>query len=114
MAHFTHEAGAAWPDSLIELTHYKNADQTVEELLVQIKHLQDIGDYDSAQVLIDENYNTLRQYVFDTADVNRMVEEIRNLEIYTFSHKQQIYYQDTAPNTYIYEGDVWIGPKTAT
>ena len=109
MAQYTHEAGSLFPETLITLTNYKNADSTVEALLLQIKTYQDSGDYDSAQQLIDENINTLRQYVLDTAAINRYVEEIRNLEIYTKTHKQQIFYQSAAPSTYVYDGDIWIG-----
>lgn len=113
MAIYTHEAGAIFPNGIIELTNFKNADSSVASLIKQIKDYQAAGNYSAAQTLIDNNKNTLKQYIFDTAHVNRYVEEIRNLEIYSKTSRQQIYYQQNAPSTtFLDKDDVWIGPKS--
>ena len=112
MAGYTHEAGAVFPNGIISLTHYKNADSSVSSLIKQIKTYQEAGNYTAAQNLIDNNRNLLEPYIFDTADVNRYVEEIRNLEIYSKVSRQQIYYQNNMPSaTLMDKEDVWIGPK---
>lgn len=111
MAKYTYQAGATWPNSLISLTNYKDADNTVGSLIAQIKAYQEAGDFSSAQDLIDENIETLKPYALDAAMINKYVEELRNVEIYAKSYKQQIFYDDDEETSSIYmnTGDVWIG-----
>ena len=109
MADYTHQAGAQWPDELITLTDYKDADDTVGSLIAQIKAYQEAGNYEAAQALINQHSAELKQYVFDSAAINKYVEELRNLQIYAKVNKQQIFYQNTEPNTFIAKDDVWIG-----
>lgn len=108
MARYTHEFGSQYPTDIIDLTNYKNADNTIGTLLNQIKACEANGDYAGAQTIISQNINTLKQYVLDSTAINRYVEEIRNIEIYVKANKQQIYYQSTEPRTYADVGDVWI------
>lgn len=109
MIDYTHQAGAQWPEELITLTHYQDADNTVGTLIAQIKAYQEAGDFDSAQTLINDNIETLRPYVFDSSAINKYVEELRNLQIYTKSHKQQIFYSPDEPSAYVTTGDIWVG-----
>lgn len=111
MIDYTHQAGAQFPDALITLTHYKDADNTVGSIIAQIKAFQESGDFDSAQALINQHAATLKQYVFDSSAINKYVEELRNLQIYTKSHKQQIFYSASEPSAYITTNDVWIGNR---
>jgi len=108
MARYTRTFGSQYPMDIIELTNYKNADNTIGSLLNQIKAAEARNDYAAAQSIISQNINTLKQYVLDSSAINRYVEEIRNIEIYIKSNKQQIYYQKTEPYTYADVGDVWI------
>ena len=109
MAKYTHQAGAHWPDSLIDLTNYKDADNTVGSLVAEIKALQEAGSFDEAQALITQ-HPELKQYSFDSAAINKYVEELRNLQIYTRTHKQQIFYTtEEEAETYCDTNDVWIG-----
>ena len=108
MARYTHEFGSQYPTDIIDLTNYKNADNTIGTLLNQIKACEANGDYAGAQTIISQSINTLKQYVLDSTAINRYVEEIRNIEIYVKANKQQIYYQRTEPRTYADVGDVWI------
>ena len=112
MANYTHIFDSQWPEELITLTDYKDADNVVGSLIQQIRAAQATGDYETAQEIIDTNINVLKRYVQDSSAINRYVEEIRNLEIYAKSHKQQIYYQRNDPEDYISENDVWIGDYT--
>ena len=115
MAKYTHEAGAQWPEHLIDLTHYKDADNTVGSTIAQIKELQEAGDFDGAQAIIDAQGSNLKQYVFDSAAINKYVEELRNLQIYTKARKQQIFYNDNYEevDAYVENQDVWLGPNEA-
>lgn len=111
MPKYTYQAGAHWPLSLIDLTHYKDADNTVGELIAQIKAYQEAGDFDAAQAIITEHAAELKPYAFDSAAINKYVEEIRNLEIYTKSKKQQVFYAPTEEeaSNFVILNDVWIG-----
>ena len=108
MARYTRSFGSLYPQDIISLTNYKNADNTIGTLLNQIKSKEENGDYAGAQTIIQQNINTLKQYVLDSSAINKYVEEIRNIEIYVKANKQQIYYQRTEPYTYADVGDVWI------
>lgn len=111
MPKYTYQAGAHWPLSLIDLTHYKDADNTVGELIAQIKAYQEAGDFDAAQAIITEHATELKPYAFDSAAINKYVEEIRNLEIYTKSKKQQVFYAPTEEeaSNFAILNDVWLG-----
>lgn len=111
MARYTYQAGAHWPNSLIDLTNYRDADNTVGSLIAQIKNYQEQGNYDAAQQIIVQNINTLKHYALDASAINRYIEELRNLEIYTKTHKQQIFYTPTEDEAASYAElqDVWIG-----
>lgn len=108
---YTHQAGAHWPNSLIDLTDYKDADNTVGLIIAQIKEYQEAGDFDSAQDLINQHASTLKQYCFDSAAINKYVEELRNLQIYTKAKKQQIFYEPTEEmfSFFAVLNDVWLG-----
>ena len=111
MPKYTYQAGAHWPLSLIDLTNYKDADNTVGELIAQIKAYQEAGDFDAAQAIITEHAAELKPYALDAAAINKYVEEIRNLEIYTKSKKQQVFYSPTEEEAscYVDINDVWLG-----
>lgn len=111
MPKYTYQAGAHWPKSLLDLTDYRDADNTVGILIAQIKSYQEAGDFDAAQELIRQNYDTLKHYTFSSGSINKYIEELRNLEIYTKSKKQQIFYEPTEEVASIYAvlQDVWIG-----
>lgn len=111
MSTYSTEAGGHLPNQWpIPLTNYQpiNSEEgsQLSNLINNIKHLQAIGDYEGAQLLIDDNKTLLSQYVFDTSKINQYVEEIRNIQVYALQHKQQIYYQNP---TGIQNGDVFIG-----
>lgn len=111
MARYTYQAGAHWPRSLIDLTNYRDANNTVGSLVAQIKNYQEAGNYDAAQQIIIHNIDTLKHYALDASAINRYVEELRNLEIYTKTHKQQIFYtpSEDEAGSYAELQDVWIG-----
>lgn len=110
---YTYQAGATWPFGLLQLTDYKDADNTVGPIIAQIKAYQEAGDFDSAQELIRQHASTLKKYCFDAAAINRYIEELRNLQIYTRQKKQQIFYEPTEETFSIFAvlQDVWIGNK---
>lgn len=108
MARYTHIFNAQWPEELITLTSYRDADNSIGTILAQIKSAQENGNYTLAQQIIDQNRAALQGYVIDSSIINKYVEEIRNLEIYTKTYKQQLFYQTSEPYEVAEVGDVWI------
>ena len=113
MARYTSIFGSEYPNDIITVTEYKNADNTIGQLLNQIKQAEESGNYSEAQSIIRANANVLKQYVMDSSAINRYQEEIRNIEIFVKANKQQIFYQTSEPRSYASVGDVWILEGTA-
>ena len=110
---YTYQAGATWPFTVLQLTDYKDADNTVGPIIAQIKAYQEAGNFDAAQEIIRQHASTLKKYCFDAAAINRYIEELRNLQIYTRQKKQQIFYEPTEETFSLFAvlQDVWIGNK---
>lgn len=107
---YTHEL-SAFPNAPINLPEFKDVDDTVKNLVEQIRQLRMSGDYASAALIIRQNAATLRRYNFSAEDVNRIVEDIRNTQLYIQSKKQQLYYTANENDFVGTDQDIWIGPK---
>lgn len=107
---YTHEL-STFPNAPINLPEFKDVDDTVKNLVEQIRQLRMSGDYTSAALLIKQNAATLRQYNFSAEDVNRIVEDVRNTQLYVQSKKQQLYYTANESDFVGTDQDIWIGPK---
>lgn len=116
MAKYTYQAGAKWPEyGLIDLTNYTNPTDAIATIMNQIRAYQSEGDYEHANELIQQYSEQLKNCSFDSAAVNKYVEELRNLEIYTKARKQQIFYgPEQEASVYLVPDDVWIGDATQT
>ena len=110
MAGYTHEY-SLFPDQILTRHSFKDADDTIASIINQIKTLQANGEYDRAAEYIESNKDTLGPYVLGAEYLNTIDEETRNIEIYTKSKKQQIYYQDDEPGETSYVNDVWLSEK---
>lgn len=93
MLNYTHISGAVFPNGIIEPKGFLDATTEIAEKINAIKEYQKNGNYD----LIDEYiaaYPDLKKYIMSSEDINRIEEELRNLELYSKYTKQQVYYQD--------------------
>ena len=77
---YTHEY-SNFPDEIIELTNYRNVDDTIGDLINQIETLRSNGEYLQATDLIREHASQLRKYNLDTTTINALIEHIRNTQI---------------------------------
>lgn len=107
MASYTNEYSKL-PKQIMSLHHYKDVDNSVAPLINQIKILQEKGEYDKVNAIIQNNIENLKQYSFGADAINAIDEETRNLEIYAKSKKQSIFYQNDMPESAEFS-DVWIG-----
>ena len=105
MANYTHEY-SNFPTTVMEKGNYKDVNSNVARLIDQLKTYQQNRDYNSAVLLIANN-PSLKQYIIGVDVINKIIEEIRNAQIYAKTAKQTIYVQDETPVSAI-DGDVWL------
>lgn len=106
MAEMTHEY-SQFPEQIMELHNFKDADDSIAKVINQIKNLQAQGLYNQAQRIVEQNKDVLGSYIISAENLNAIDEETRNLQIYSKQVQQSIYYQDSEPSGFLY--DVWIG-----
>lgn len=105
MSDFTHEY-SQFPDKVWERRYFKDVNDTIAEVINQIKNLQSQGLYNQAQRIIEQNKDVLGKYIIDTEYVNAVDEELINLEKYAKQQKQSIYFQENEPDGVL--NDIWI------
>ncbi len=105
MAEFTHEY-SQFPNKIWERRYFKDVDDSIAEVINQIKNLQSQGLYNQAQRIIEQNKDVLGKYIIDTEYLNAVDEETINLEKYAKQQKQSIYFQEDEPDGVL--NDVWI------
>jgi len=105
MAEYTHEY-SNFPTELITMKEYKDINDEIASVVAQIEAAKASGDYATAVELIN-SHPELGDYNFSASDVNRMIEEIRNTQIYATQITKAITYGDD--NFAGDVGDIWIG-----
>lgn len=108
MAEMTHEY-SNFPETLYSVHNFFDLDDApinVASTIVQIKNLILNQNYQAASQLLWENKDVLSKYMIDARFINALEEEIRNLEIYTQTRVQGLFYQEREPDGVA--GDVWI------
>ncbi len=108
MAGYTHEY-SAFPAQILTRHNFLDVDDSVANVVNQIKLLQARGEYDKAATYVQQHKDEIGPYVLGSEYLNTIDEETRNVEIYAKANKQQIFYQDTEPETNPSVGDVWLG-----
>lgn len=112
MANYTHEY-SNFPDELITVKTYKDVDDDIAALVQQINEYREAGDFASANALVAENQAALSVYNVSSEDINRIVEEIRNTQIYAKESGNSVYYTDTEPTDAVINGDTWLDTTDA-
>ena len=105
MAKYTNEYSKL-PSQIMELHNYKDVDDSIAEIVNQIKSLQSQGLYNQANRLVENNNDVLGKYVFSVEAFNAIEEETRNLEIMCKEKKQSIYFEQEPDNPE--KNDIWI------
>ena len=105
MADYTHEY-SNFPDELITMKEYKDINDEIASVVAQIETAKANGDYATAVAIVSA-HPELSDYNFSASDVNRIVEEIRNAQIYATNITNAFSYGDD--NFAGDVGDIWIG-----
>lgn len=100
---------SSFPSKKITKHNFKNVDDNIASVINQINTLRSQGLYNQASRIIENNKDTLAQYVVDSITFRTWEEEIYNTQIYAKQQQQQqsIYFDTEEPDCI--EGDVWVG-----
>lgn len=101
-----------FPSRVLEKHNFKDVDNIAAPLVNQVKNLQSQGKYNEAAAIINQNAALLKQYIIDTPLINKLIEEIRNAQIYAVQQKQSVFISDTEPLSCVND-DIWIGGGAA-
>ena len=96
-----------FPEKKITKHNFKNVDDNIADIINQINTLRSQGLYNQASRIIQNNHDTLSQYIADAATFRTWEEEIYNTQKYAKQQQQCIYFDEEEPDCI--EGDVWVG-----
>lgn len=98
-----------FPDKKITLHNFKNVDDNIASIINQINSLREQGLYSQAAIIINENKDSLSQYIVDAITYRTWEEEIFNVQKYARQNQQSIYFDENENDFDGIEGDVWVG-----
>lgn len=97
-----------FPLKKITKHNFKNVDDSIASVINQINDLRSQGLYNQASRLIENNQDTLAQYIVDAVTFRTWEEEIYNTQKYAKHVQQSVFFDEDEPEECV-EGDVWIG-----
>lgn len=97
-----------FPLKKITKHNFKNVDDNIAPVINQINILRSQGLYDQASRIIENNKDTLAQYIVDAVIFRTWEEEIYNTQKYAKQVQQSVFIDENEPDE-CEEGDVWIG-----
>lgn len=97
-----------FPSQLIQKHNFKDVDNSVAEIIKEIKDLQAQENFKEATEKINLHKEILKNYIIDASFINTLVEEIRNTQIYALRQCQNVFVCENIPSFYNNE-DIWIG-----
>lgn len=106
MANYSTEF-SSFPSKKITKHNFKNINDNIASIINQINTLRSQGLYGQASRIIENNKDTLAQYIVDAITFRTWEEEIYNTQIYAKQQQQSIYFDAEEPECI--EGDVWLG-----
>lgn len=111
MATYTHDY-SLFPEEVFVPHGFLDAGagDTSESVINAIKSVMDyikVNDYKSAYQKLLDNQEILEPYTLNAEHINIIEEELRNIELYTISQKQSVFYMNDEP-IYCTANDIWI------
>lgn len=95
-----------FPLQKITKHNFKNVDDSIASVINEINGLRAKGLYNQAARIIQDNRDTLSQYIADATTFRTWEEEIFNTQTYARQIQQSIHFDESEPDCQ--EGDVWI------
>lgn len=97
-----------FPKRKIIKHNFRNIDDSIAPIVNQVNSLCSQGLYGQASRIIDNNKDTLAQYIVDAITFRTIEEEIWNTQKYAKQVQQLVFLDEEEPDE-CQEGDVWIG-----
>lgn len=104
---YSKESGSSFPQTIMELTHYKDIDETAAPVIAEIYRAQDEDDYETAGRLLSENEALLSPYMINCRLLNKLSEELYNTQIFSYTTLQQIFVSKEEPAVKMRKYDFW-------
>lgn len=98
-----------FPNKKIIKHNFLNVTDEIAAIVNQINLLRSQKQYNQAAQLLQENKETLSQYIADAETFRIWVDEIYNAQKYAKQVQQSIYFEENEEDVDCLEGDVWIG-----
>ena len=98
-----------FPHKKIKKHNFLNITDDIAFIVNQINTLHSQGKYAQAAQILQENKETLSQYIIDAEIFRTWVDEIYNTQKYAKQVQQSIYFEENEDDVDALEGDVWIG-----
>lgn len=98
-----------FPHKKIEKHNFLNITDDIASIVNQINTLHSQGKYEQAAQILQENKETLSQYIVDAEIFRTWVDEIYNTQKYAKQVQQSIYFEEHEEDVDALEGDVWLG-----
>ena len=98
-----------FPTKKITKHNFLNVTDEIATIINQINTLRSQGQYSQATQLLQENKETLLQYIADAETFRTWEDEIYNAQKYAKQVQQSIYFEENEEDVDCFEGDVWIG-----
>lgn len=103
---YSRESGSLFPDSVLDMKPLKDIDDSVKDVMKEYYRFMEEGNIDSALALKDA-HPELQDYWVSAAKLNRITEEIQNIEIYAKLLRTNVI-SDTEPELNYDTGCFWI------
>lgn len=98
-----------FPTKKITKHNFLNVTDEIATIVNQINTLRYQKQYNQAAQLLQENKETLLQYIADAETFRTWEDEIYNAQKYAKQVQQSIYFEENEEDVDALEGDVWIG-----
>ncbi len=99
------------PEQIYDPPTFKNLSRATDDVIYlvnQIKELQAAGNYTRAAMVVESNYDVLKDYYVDEKTINAISEEIMALEYFATATKQSTYFTDAIPVNVDVQDSIWI------
>lgn len=98
-----------FPFQKITKHNFSDITDEIASIVNQINILRSQGQYSQAAQLLQENKETLLQYIADAETFRTWEDEIYNAQKYAKQVQQSIYFEENEEDIDCLEGDVWLG-----
>lgn len=115
MADYSYEYAKFPAQGYIEQDNFTNIPDNMATVVSEIQSYLAAGNMEQAKNLIDQN-PAIAKALITSETFNKIIEEVRNTQLYSLKAKQQILFTDDSntPPDAIADGDVWIGTVKAS